>query len=162
MVIKMNNKIKVSIIIVVATVFIAIASIVYRNASYTQTWLVCESDIAAHYHETMKFRFDINNKLYGFYREELIHDVSDSALEENYKMFKEQYDKIKDELDDNVQYEIINENKKILVKTYIGVSVYPSFFNKFINNQNITTSKTPDEIKSFLESNNYKCEVTKK
>jgi len=158
----LTNKIKISIIIIVITVFIILISIVYRNGSYTQTWVVCKMDYTERYHETLKFRYDINDKLYGYYREELVDNLTSELLQANLQSYQSVKDTYKEELDDNFSIEISNTDDQVLVKTYIGVSVYPNFFNKYFNNENITANTNKDDIKTYLESQGYKCETTRK
>ena len=157
-----TDKIKISIVIIIIAVFVVLASIAYRNASYTHTWLVCEKDVAEHYHEVLKFRYDINKKMYGYYREERVHGVTPETLELNYQEYQKQLDQVKDNLDENFQYEIIKENNEVIAKTYIGVSIYPAFFNRYINNTSITSGSKIEDLQSYLQGQSYNCTVNRK
>ena len=158
----MNKNIKLSIIIIVVAVFMVIISIAYRKASYTQSWLVCNMDYTEKYHEILKFRYDINDKMYGYYREESLSNLTPELLQSNLDSYNQFKDKYKEELDDNFSIEISTTDTTVLVKTYIGVSVYPNFFNKYFNNDNIKSSSNINDLKTFLESKGYKCEISRK
>lgn len=153
---------KIGIMVIVVSIFLVLISIAMRNASYTQTWLVCEINHTSQYNEVLKFRYNINDILYGYYREEKIYNMDDATLEINYREKKDEEDRVHEELSDNFQYEVVKEEKELYVKTYIGVSVFPTFFNNYIGTERIRSTSSVDEIKSFLESNGYTCTVTRK
>ena len=155
---------KTAIMVVVIAIFLVIISIAMRQASYTQTWLVCEINHTTQYNEVLKFRFDINDKFYGYYREEKLYNMDEQTLEANYQEKRAEEDRVHEELSDNFQYEVVKENNELHVKTYIGVSVFPNFFNNYIGSQSssIRSTSSVDDIKNFLEANNYKCSVSRK
>ncbi len=159
---ELSNKAKQSIIVIVIAIFIVLIFVVARQSSYTQTWLECSIDKSEHYTETLRFRYDINNKFYGYYREEYFHGMTEETLNSNYQDRMNELDRVRESLSDNFQYEVIKENNELRVKTYIGVSVFPNFFNNYIGIDSIRSNSSLDDIKTFLESNNYKCNVTRK
>ena len=160
----LNKNTKTAIMVVVIAVFIVLISIAMRNASYTQTWLVCEINHTSQYNEVIKFRYDINNDMYGYYREEKYYNMTEETLEANYQEKRAEEDRVKDSLSDNFQYEVTKDEKELHVKTYIGVSVFPNFFNNYLSSQtsSIKNSSTIDEVKSFFENNGYTCNVSRK
>lgn len=166
MVIKMKKinkkKVDISIIAVVAVVFITLITIAMREASYTQTWLVCEKDVTDDYHEVLKFRYDADNKLYAYYREELVHDMTPEGIETNKNYFNDKLEQVKSNINENFKYEIISNDDSILVKTFILVKVYPNFFNTYIASEEINNNSTVDEINKLLTDDNYKCNITRK
>ena len=159
---KLTKNAKSAIMVIVIALFIVFISIAMRNASYTQTWLVCEINHTEQYNEVMKFRFDINNKFYGFYREEKIYNMNEETLQANYQEKMDELDRVREELSDNFQYEVTKEEKELHVKTYIGVSVFPNFFNNYIGIESIRSNSSLEDIKTFLENNKYTCNVTRK
>ena len=158
-----KKKVDISIIAVVIVVFIALITVVMRENSYTQTWLVCEKDVTGDYHEVLKFRYDADNKLYAYYREELLHDMTPEAIETNVNYFNDKLEKVKDNINENFKYEITkNDDNTLLVKTFILVKVYPNFFNTYIGSEDVTSDSKIDEINKFLSDNEYKCNMTRK
>ena len=153
---------KTAIIIVVVAVFIVVLSVAVRNASYTQTWLVCEINHTSQYNEVLKFRYDINNKMYGYYREEKLYNMSEETLEANYQEKKAEEDRVHDELSDNFQYTVTKEDNELHIKTYIGVSVFPNFFNNYTGIEGIKSTSSIEEVKAFLEHNEFTCKTSRK
>ena len=168
MVIRMNKKkqlkkkIDISIIIVVVAVFIAIVSILISNSTYTYSWLVCNKDLTDKYHETLKFRYDINDDLYGFYREETLHDMTEQEINENISQFNNQYESVKEHIDDNFKYEINKDEDSVLIKTYIGVSIYPTIFNQYFASKGFTATTKINQINDKLTEEGYTCNITRK
>ena len=162
---KKNNKKQSNSIILfslLGIIVLIIVLLVIRYNTISESYLVCTSNITENYHEELTFRYDIYNKLYSYNRVEEVHDVDEETLNNNYILFMNEYDRIKEELNDNFKYEVNKESNKVVVKTYITVSTYPNFFNSYINNEKITSNTRLTDVKSFLESNNYKCSVTRK
>lgn len=156
-----RNKIELSIILVVIFIFIVIISVSYRNSTYTQTWLVCDKDVTEDYNEVLKFRFDSLNNLYGYYREVTITGDS-NMLKENYDYFNKDKSKYESYLNDNFTYEVILNDDNLVVKNYIGVSVYAELFTKYFDKQGIKADSKLDDIKTILENNSYNCNVSRK
>ncbi len=157
----MRNKIEISIILVIIFIFIVIISVSYRHSTYTQTWLVCVKDVTENYHEVLKFRYDSLNNLYGYYREVTITGDSD-MLKENYNYFNEDKSKYESYLDDNFTYEVTLNDDNLVIKNYIGVSVYAELFTKYFDKEGIKADSKLDDIKQKLEDNSYKCNVSRK
>ena len=154
------SPVKLAIIIGIGFIVFLIFGILYRRSSYTEIWLVCEyPNIYETYEETLKFRYK-ENKLYGYYREEIFYRDNESDLEEQYKYFSDIADDL--EMNDNFSYDILKSNGSVSVKTYIGVSVLPQFFNNYMKDKEITNENTLEEIKENLESSNYSCKVSYK
>ena len=159
---KMKKKIDKSIIVIIVAVVIVLITIVMRVLSYSQTWLVCEKDLNNEYHEILKFRYDADNNLYGYYRFEQLHNMSDETIEQNYQYFLQEIDKVKDSISDGFKYEVYKTDSGLEVKTYIGVSIYPSFFDSYINNEVVKSTAKLDDIKNHYEANEYSCKVSRK
>ena len=158
----LSKKTKQAIIVIVIAIFMVLISIAMRKSSYTQTWLVCNTNKTNNYYEELKFRYDINNKLYGYYRYERLYGLTEETLNANYQERLNELDRVRESLSDNFQYEVKKENNEVIINTYIGVSVFPNFFNNYIATDSIRSTSTVEDIKSFLEANDYKCEVTRK
>lgn len=167
MVIKMKKKTKkqkidpviLVIIIVVAVTFIAVIARYFTNS---QLWLECEKDITEEYNEVIKFKYDTDNNLYAYERTETLHNMSEETLNTNVEYFQGQIDTYKESLSDNFKYYLEKQDDKLIVKTYIGVAVFPSFFDQYMGTESITSKSKINNVKSFLEDNNYKCKITRK
>ena len=159
----LNENISTSIIVIAVAVVIVIGSIIMRYKSYSQTWLVCEKDLTSEYHEVLKFRYDADDKLFGYYREEILHNMSEETINTNYDYFMEERKKVEANLSDNFVYDVTkNEDGTLTAKTYIGVSVFPSFFNGYLNNEAIKNNTPLNDVKNHLEANNYTCKTSRK
>lgn len=161
----MNNKTKYSpvrlaIIIGIGFILFLVFGILYRQNNYTETWVICEfPDKYDNYEETLKFRYK-KDFLYGYYREETFIRETDIELEEDYEYFKN----IAADLETNkhFSYDVIKEENKLKVKTYIGVNTLPAFFDNYMKDKNIDSTTKHEQVKKILEKENYSCKLTYK
>ena len=153
-----SNLIFISLLIILA---VAIVFLIIRYNTVSSKTLTCVKDLTEQYHETLIFRYDVDNNMYSYSREEIIHDMDEENLNNNYLYFAEQYKKFEGQYSDNFKYEVNREDNRVVINTYIGVSIYPKFFNDYIKNDNIKSSTRINDVKSFLETNSYKCEIGK-
>lgn len=159
---KKNNKkkIDISIYIIIGVLVIVLLSILYRHFSYTQTWLECEKDITDDYHELVKYRFDADDKIYSYFREEHLHNMDSETLEYNYNYFKEKKEEYKDIINDNFNYTVERINDDVKVGTYVVVSVYPSYFNS--ENQDINNNTLFKDVEKYYKDKDYTCKISRK
>lgn len=156
-----NNTKRIIIITILGFFFLAGLSIIYSSTHHKETWLVCANKTGKYkdYEETIKYRY-IGKVLYGFYREEKIMEESEEDLEERYNYFTDIKDEL--ELSDNLAYDIVKNDNNVEIKTYIGVSNMPSFFNKYIESTPIKSSSTVSEIENYYKQEGYECEKSYK
>lgn len=149
------------IIVIIGFALLIILSLVYNSRHHKETWLVCENKTGTYenYSEIIKYRY-VGSTLYGFYREEVILEDSEEDIEERYEYFNDIKENL--ELSDNLDYEITKNTDSIEVKTYIGVSAMPSFFNKYIESTPITATSTVDTINDYYEELGYECKISYK
>ena len=158
---KKNNIDPIIYIIIGVVVFVLIAVLVRMN-THIESTLTCTKNLTGEYKETLTFKFNADNDLYSYNREELLHDMSDEGLEANVKYFNEQLDQLKDSLSDNFKYTVEKDNKELHVKTFINVKVYPVFFNQYLNNEHINSQAKINDVDKYLRENDYKCYITKR
>ncbi len=147
---------RIIIIILIGFAFLIVLSIVYSSRHHKETWVVCENKTGKYknYNEIIKYRY-VGSKLYGFYREEKIMEESKEDIEERYNYFLEIKDNL--ELSDNLDYDIKKNDDSVEVKTYIGVSFMPSFFNKYIESIPLSSSSTVKEVEEYYQKEGYEC-----
>lgn len=152
---------RIIIIILIGFAFLVILSIVYSSRHHKETWVVCENKTGKYkdYNEVIKYRY-VGSKLYGFYREEKIMEDSEEDIEERVAYFQDIKDNL--ELSDNLDYDIKKNSDSVEVKTYIGVSFMPTFFNKYIESIPLSSASTIKEVKDYYASEGYECKESYK
>ena len=159
---KKKEKKDYTVYIILGIVVLVLFALLIRMKSSTGDLLICKKDITAEYHEELRFRYDITNELYSYNRVEHVHGMSEQSLQDNYNYFNEQYEELKENLNENFKYNIERqEDGSILVTTYINVKVYSSFFNDYINNESIKSNTPIKNVKEFLVGNGYECNIEK-
>lgn len=153
------SPIKLTIIIIIGFILFGVFAYLYQENSYTENWLICNyPNKYKNYTEKLKFRY--TEELYGYYREEELKTTSIDDLEEQYDYFIKTKDGLK--TDETFTYDVIKEEDKILIKTYIEVANQKEFFDYYMEELNIKSTDTIDLIELELEKLGYTCKVTKK
>ncbi|HOB25706.1 MAG TPA: hypothetical protein PKG93_00970 [Bacilli bacterium] len=157
-----DKKIVISSIMIVVFVVIVLVSVSMRSSSYVESWLVCDyPDSYNNYSETLKFRY-VEGTLYGYYRYEKFTTTDEDSKQEEITYFQTEVDKVSSNLNDNFIYKVNEVDDGVEINTYIGVSVYPTFFNSYLSSKNITANDDINTIKSNLEGSSYTCTITRK
>ena len=149
-------------IIIISLVIILIIIVVFlfiRMNTNSSTILSCVKDITNN-HETITLRYDVEGNLYSYNKITKLYNLDTNTLNGYYETYNAEYEKYKDQLNDNFKYEIIKNDNNMNVNVYITVSVYSSFFNQY--SENIKSTTKLDEAKKYLLENNYKCSIRKK
>jgi hypothetical protein len=88
--------------------------------------------------------------------------MTPEEIDNNIQQFNTQYETVKEHIDDNFKYDINRNDDGVLIKTYIGVSVYPSIFNQYFSAQELTSATKLDQVKDRLTQDGYTCKITRK
>lgn len=144
-------------VVIITFILFCVFSYLYRRSSYTEAWLICEyPENYRNYTETLKFRY-VEERLYGYYREEHFIATDTSDLEERYEYFSDIADDLY--ITDDFSYEVEKGEDEVIVNTYIGVFNEEEIFNNYMASMEMTNDSNLEEIESKLEEQDYTCHI---
>ena len=154
--------------IVIIGFILLIVFINYKTKSFnTYAILECtvNESVNENYSEKMTYKFNKkeDNKLIGFYRDEVYDFTNDDTnMEKVFDYLVDYRNTIKDGIDSmNFKYDVTKKDKKILVNTYINVNSAYELFNNYLKNADINNESTPKHIYENLTiDNKYTCVET--
>lgn len=152
---------KATFVICVGVIVMIILNMVYDYNHYTETWLVCnnEQHKYANYKEIVKYRYK-DDKMYGFYREEIISAENQEVLDNIYNTFKETRDSL--DLTDDLSYELEIDGLNLNVKTYIGVEHISYFFDNYIQSTPLDHKSDIKTVEEYYNGEGYECKISYK
>ena len=162
------NPIKFFTIIVIGFILL-IVFINYKSKSInTYKILECTSNtsVSENYSEKMTFKFkkSEDNKLIGFYRDEVYDFTNDenNDIDKVFDYLVNYRNTLKDAIDTvNLKYDVVKKDEKILVNTYINVTNAGELFDNYFKNADINSESTPKHIYENLSlDNKYTCVET--
>ena len=144
-------------VVIITFILFCVFSYLYRRTTYTEAWLICEyPENYRNYTETLKFRY-VEERLYGYYREEHFIATDTSDLEERYEYFSDIADDLY--ITDDFSYEVEKGEDEVIVNTYIGVFNEEEIFNKYMESMEMTNDSNLEEIENKLEEQDYTCHI---
>lgn len=144
-------------VVIITFILFCVFSYLYRRSSYTEAWLICEyPENYRNYTETLKFRY-VEERLYGYYREEHFIATDTSDLEERYEYFSDIADDLY--ITDDFSYEVEKGEDEVIVNTYIGVFNEEEIFNNYMESMEMTNDSNLEEIENKLEEQDYTCHI---
>lgn len=159
MVDKKTKIVLITAIIIVVALFIG--NEIYKENDYLSLVLVCDYNSKyTNYEETLEFSF-VDDILYEYQRYEMMKETESTSIKDIKKLFNDQRDKVKDNIGDYFNYEIIEHDNYVEVKTYIKTLFNEEFYNSYIKEKGITMSSSLDEVRKTL-SEDYSCYTEKR
>lgn len=144
-------------VVIITFILFCVFSYLYRRSSYTEAWLICEyPENYRNYTETLKFRY-VEERLYGYYREEHFIATDTSDLEERYEYFSDIADDLY--ITDDFSYEVEKGEDEVIVNTYIGVFNEEEIFNNYMESMEMTNDSNLEEIENKLKEQDYTCHI---
>ncbi len=152
---------KATFVICVGVIAMILLNLVYDYNHHTETWIVCsnEQHKYSNYEEVVKYRY-IGDKMYGFYREEVIKAENKEVLDNVYKTFEETRNSL--DLTDDLSYELEIKDLSLNVKTYIGVDHISYFFDSYIQSTPLDHKSEIEAVQDYYNNEGYECKISYK
>lgn len=148
------------LVIVIVLIAIIIGNFLYNKYNYFEEKLICNYNSRyTNYSETIKFNF-VDDTLYEYERNEVMEPSGSSTLDELYEFFLSEQEKVKDNMNDNFQYDVTKGSNEVIIRTYIKTIFNEDFYNSYIEEKGITMTSTIEEIEEKL-GDDYTCIIKK-
>lgn len=166
-----KNKDKIILFLLLIIVAIIPILAVRYNTEHVPKDLDCNKE-TENSKEKLLFRFDAYGSLYAYDKDLKLYNLDEASMNEQYTKYSNEQNYFmkynnKQEEDKGIPSEYIkyNVNKgdtTLEVKVYIFLRIYGALYDYYIKDDHLKYESKMNDVKEYLESNGYSCEIKKK
>jgi len=162
----MKKNIILSIIVILIFVGIVSYGLYYRSHNFTEVWVDCTYlGDEENYDESLRFRYLVAGDsitMYEYFHDEVIIPIDEEDKNKTIDRYNKIYEPVKDAQNSNFKYELVEEDNKLKVNTYINVAVMSTTFNNYMNNSfNIKSTDSYKKVQKEMSNNSFECVIKK-